>query len=109
VLSLLDAAPLLKEEPARRPGRIAESLQPSAFPSALRRDRSPTDDDPIDAAKIWFSQMFKQRFDAQETRTGGSVAQIVDARQAVFPVLDADAHHICGAMAAASAAHTAGI
>src|SRR6202162_1387067 len=91
-LRFLYAAPLLKKK--RDSSCFALPLDVEN-PRLLHRSSSVTaftsDDDPMDAVEVDFSDVLKQRLDGKETHGRRRRAHFIDPRQTVFAVLDADA------------------
>src|SRR5439155_19650864 len=93
VLTLPPAAPLLEEERDLRDAALVAYRH-----DPLRRDRPRTraalaaDDHPVDTGQVKAAEILQQRFDGQKPhRRAGGVTQVIDARQPVLAVLDADA------------------
>ena len=91
ILGFSHAAPLLEEE---RHALLAALIADGDDPLPLHRTRAgaalAADDDPTDSGKINLAEIFEQRLDGQEPNLGRRLPQMVNARQAVSSIFDAD-------------------
>jgi hypothetical protein len=85
-------AGLLEEE---RNTRGFALVADAARPRDLKRPRAgaalAADQDPADASQVELAQVLEQRLDREHSDGSGHLAQLVDPRDAVLPVLNADA------------------
>lgn len=91
-LLLIDAAPLLEEEPD--PGSealITDGTNPLRVHWPCARTGFAANNHPIDAAKVELAKRAEERFERQKLHVSVSLAQVVDAK-GIVPVFDAHAH-----------------
>ena len=88
---LPDAAPLFEEERnARAAALVANGKNPFFFHRAGAGTAFATDNDPMNSGEIDRSQVFQERLDGEKADRGVCGAEVVNSREAVLLVLDAD-------------------
>src|SRR5260370_37563807 len=92
VLLLLDAAPLLEEElHALVLALLPNRLDPGLIERSGARAALAADDDPLDPIEVQLSDVLQERLDREESHLRRRRLEVLHTRQAVPPVLHADA------------------
>lgn len=88
---LADSTPLLEEKwNAFALALIANGKNPLFFHRSGAGAAFAADDDPVDTTEVYRAQVFQQRFDREKADRSIGGTEMIDSREAVLPVLDAD-------------------
>jgi hypothetical protein len=79
---------------------LSDGSDPVLCHSTRSRTTFAADDNPMDAAQIHRPKIFQKRFYGQESDFRMCSAQLVNPRQTMLPVFNADPHQMCEASAA---------